>query len=90
MLELGVLEVGARSGMNTAQLTVLWYAGLAVVTILLNQGDSLYSIAAIIVLAGLLIYTLKPQPQVCKDRLLLFVGGPLVAIGIWMVWMMSR
>lgn len=73
--------------MSTAQLTVLWYAGLAVVTILLFEGDSLYSVAAIILLAALLIYTLKPHPQVRKGRFLLFVVGPFVALGTgWYGW----
>lgn len=73
--------------MKTAQLTILWYAGAAIVAILLLERDSLYSIGAIIVLAALLLYTLKPHPQVRKGRLLLFVVGPFIAVGVgWYGW----
>jgi hypothetical protein len=78
--------------MNTAQLVVLWYAGLAVVGLLLNQAaaDSSpgYLICAITLTAGLLVYTLKPHPSARKRRVLLALAGPpllilLAAISFW-------
>ncbi len=77
--------------MNTSQLTILWYAGWSIIAILLifpTNIDSVYAfILAIIVLAALLIYTLKPHPQVQKFRLLLFVIGPFVALVVgWYGW----
>jgi hypothetical protein len=69
--------------MNTAQLTVLWYAGLLIAGILVFQiSDTYASIAVVILLASLLIYTVKPHPHARKGWLLLFIVGPLIVIGV--------
>lgn len=75
--------------MKTSQLIVLWYAGLCVVAVLAYQAANTnsvnYLIAAIVVVASLLIYTLKPHPAARKRWVLLAVAGPLgaVAIGLY-------
>lgn len=67
--------------MNTAQLIVLWYAGLLIVAILGFQAMGRESanplIVAIVVLAGLAIYTLRPHPKARKWVVALAVGGPM-------------
>ena len=69
--------------MNTAQLIVLWYAGLLTVVILLLQAlwrdSASHLIAAIAVIAALLIYTLRPHPAARKRWLVLLVGVPWLA-----------
>jgi len=71
--------------MNTAQLTVLWYAALVIIAILFFEAvsnNSAYTlIVAIVVLTTLLIYTLKPHPQARKGTLLLLVVGPFIVFG---------
>lgn len=74
--------MAALSPMNTAQLIVLWYAGLVTAAILVFQTfgreSASFLIAAIALLAALLIYTLKPHPSARKRWVLLAVGGPLL------------
>ena len=72
--------------MKTSQLIVLWYAGLCVVAVLAyqaaNKNSANYLIAAIVVVASLLIYTLKPHPAARKRWVLLAVVGPIGAVAI--------
>ncbi len=72
--------------MNTAQLTVLWYAGLLIIAILLFQAadkDSAYLlIAAITLFTLLLLYTLKPHPQARKRWVLGWVLSPFLIAGL--------
>jgi hypothetical protein len=67
---------------NTPQLIVIWYAGLLIATVLVFNGghnDSGYNlIAAIIIIAGMLIYTLKPHPKARKKLALAWVLAPLI------------
>ena len=77
--------------MNTAQLVVLWYAGLLVALILVFQaftaGSVHYLIAAVVAVAGMLIYTLKPHPAARKAWVAGAVLMPplLLAGGLWML-----
>jgi hypothetical protein len=77
---------------NTAQLVVLSYAGLAVVGVLLLQAltenSVTYRIGAIAVTAAVLIYLLKPHPLARKRSLAIAVLLPILvgALGLagWM------
>jgi hypothetical protein len=68
--------------LNTAQLIVLWYAGLLIIGILVYQGFEAFGastnflIAAIVVLAALLLYSLTPHPRARKKWVLIAVSGP--------------
>jgi hypothetical protein len=70
--------------MNTAQLIVLWYAGLIITGVLLVRASDTssagYLIGAISLVAALLLYTLKSHPQARKRRVLVAVVLPLIAI----------
>jgi len=70
-------------------LIVLWYAGLAVTVILLNRAidfratnDSshVYLVSIIVVLASLLIFTLKPHPAASKAKVFAAVFVPLLGV----------
>jgi len=70
--------------MNTAQLIVLWYAGLTITGVLLVRASDTssvgYLIGAISLATALLLYTLKSHPQARKRRVLVAVVLPLIAI----------
>jgi hypothetical protein len=72
--------------MNTGQLIVLWYCGLAMLTVLLASAVARdapgYLILAIVVIAALLVHFLKPHPLAHKRRVLVAVFGPLVALAL--------
>jgi len=69
---------------KTSQLIVLWYTGLSVVAILvfqaISESSANYAIAAVVVLAGLLIYTLRPHPEARKRWVLVGVAGPILLV----------
>lgn len=71
--------------MNTTQLIVLWYAGLIIAGVLILSVVS-YGffpfIVAIIVIAAVLIYTLRPNPNVRKRRVLIAVLGPILILSL--------
>lgn len=76
--------------MNTAQLIVLWYAGLLIIGILIYQGfeaSTNFLVAAIVVLAALLLYSLTPHPSARKKLVLIAVSGPFalaaLVVGGW-------
>jgi hypothetical protein len=79
----------ARLSMNTAQLIVLWYAGLIIIAMLafkaIESSSAGFPISGVVLLAALLIYTLKPHPHARKRWVLAGVGGPLVlaALGLY-------
>lgn len=70
--------------MNTAQLIVLWYAGLITTGVLLVRASDTssagYLIAAIALVTMLLLYTLKSHPQARKRRVLLAVLLPVLGV----------
>jgi len=72
--------------MSTGQLIVLWYCGLAIFAVLLlsavTRDAPSYLIVAILVIAALLIYFLKPHPLARKRRVLMAVFGPIVALAL--------
>lgn len=83
--------------MNTTQLIVLWYAGLIIAGVLVLSAVS-YGffpfIVAIIVIAAILIYTLRPNPNVRKRRVLIAVLGPIIIlssiISLWIGYQVYR
>ncbi len=69
--------------MSTAQLTVLWYAGILVSVILLLDSVSSYRLIIVVILfTCLTIYTLKPQPKVNRKTLISAVLTPLALLGL--------
>lgn len=84
--------------MNTKQLVVLWYAGLLLTTILLfhasGRGGLWSAVSAIILMSAILIYTLRPHPQVKKSRLALWVLAPFLLLaavgGVYTVYHLNR
>jgi len=72
--------------MNTKQMVVLWYAGLLLTAILLLKGledRALWAgVSAIILMSAILIYTLRPHPQVKKSRLALWVLAPFLLLAV--------
>lgn len=71
--------------MSTAQLSVLWYAGITISAVLLNLADrkgAVYGMAAIVVMAGILIYSLGPHPQARKRLVSLIVLAPFLVAGL--------
>ena len=76
---------------NTIQLVVIWYAGLAVSLVLFSADpDSttvsvLFNTTGIIILAGTLIYSLRPHPEVSKRvvAVSVFIPSLLVAVLLW-------
>ena len=69
--------------MTTAQLTVLWYAGILISGILLIDDLTAYRFIAVVILfASLAIYSLRPHPQAKKRLLPLTVLGPFAAVGL--------
>jgi hypothetical protein len=84
---------------NTPQLIVLWYAALLIVAVLLvgaldsfnSRGAASWFIAAIVVLAGVLIYTLKRHPVARRRPVALAVVIPLgLAAGWGLGWEFYR
>lgn len=78
---------GWSEAVNTAQLIVLWDAGLLMVGVLLVQapgrGPS-YLIAAIGLIAGLMIYTLQPHPARKRCVAVGVLAPPFVlALALW-------
>ncbi len=80
--------------MNTKQLVVIWYAGLAIATTLLfyaaGQSWMPWALLAVIVtIAALFVYTFRPHPAVNKKMLILFVATPtvvlllIIAVGVY-------
>jgi hypothetical protein len=74
--------------MTTAQLIVLWYAALLIVTLLLLGAIDLlpavliaHISAAVVVFAAVLIYSLKPHPLARRRYVVLGVLLPPLAIG---------
>lgn len=71
--------------MNTKQLVVIWYAGLAIATTLLfyaaGQSWTPWALLAVIVtIAALFVYTFRPHPAVNKKMLRRFVATPIVVL----------
>ena len=70
--------------MNTAQLIVLWYAGLLVSAIFYviasNNHNPIYLIVAIAVISIILIYSLRPNPAVKKRKVIFAVAIPIITI----------
>ncbi len=66
--------------MNTAQLVVLWYAGFAIVATLLAHSEESPTtlILAIILFAGLILFTLRNHPKANKKSVAIAVLSPLV------------
>jgi hypothetical protein len=74
--------------MSTKQLIALWYGGLGVSGVLLFQASEDSStgplLLAIVLLAGLAIYTFRPHPRADKRQALSFVFGPVMFLAIGM------
>ena len=75
--------------MNTAQLIVLWYAGLIVFVILsfkaLDSSNVNYFVVAIILINAILIYTFRPHPNARKKRVLVAVVTPIMIVPLLFV-----
>ena len=75
--------------MSTKQLIALWYGGLAVSGVLFFQASEDSStgplLLAIVLLAGLAIYTFRPHTRADKRQALSFVLGPVMFLAIGMV-----
>ena len=71
--------------MTTAQLVVIWYATLFITAILFFQEHSYspwYSVAAVVILASTILFTLRHHPLARKGWLLFWVGCPFIAVGV--------
>ena len=81
--------------MTTGQLIVLWYAALAIATILIYKsielsGDNPYLIYSVITLASVLIYTMREHARANKKLVFASVSAPFatgvilaVAYQVW-------
>ncbi len=83
--------------MNTGQLVALWYGGLVIVGILFNQSTRWsvspnYGIAAVAVLTGLAIYTMRPHPAARKGLVFIWVlSVPLaIALALFVAWLVNK
>ena len=67
-----------------------WHAGLTIIGVLLVRAADTssvgYLVGAISLVTALLLYTLKSHPQARKDRVLVAVVLPLIAIPASYVW----
>jgi hypothetical protein len=71
--------------LSTSQFIVLWYAGIFISLTLGGSSNNLIRSLGIAVLAGLIIYTLKPHPNVNKRKVFLWVVLPVPLI--WgLIW----
>jgi hypothetical protein len=74
--------------MNTGQLIVLWYAAVAVMIGLYAIAQAKHSpphvLLAIVIFAGVFIYTLRPHPEARKRLVLVSVLTPFLCLGLGM------
>jgi hypothetical protein len=85
-----VTHLSGGGAINTVQLTLLWYGGLAVIAVLLLTAmdhGALYFLAAIVTLTALAVFTFSSSIRASRSRVAIFVAGPVVLVPLlWWGW----